>query len=219
MENTKGFFVLFFKYKKNLIILATMVIIIIVITQIIIPTISGIFSERIAITLDETRLARLKQKEEVLKELGDQPLFLEDQKLNQAIPASINLPSILTTIQQVATETNMTLGEFSIASNIQAVGIVPVENAQELSTFHFKAALSGTLENVIRFTEKLASVSPLIQVEKIDFTQDKAMMTFGYYFSPLTSSRPASQDALFPINKDMQVALDKALQLRAPILE
>jgi hypothetical protein len=149
---------------------------------------------------------------------GNSTLMQQEQKLNTAIPQTISLPTVFATIQNAALVSRTTLGEFSIDSYTQAIEIIPLANARELSGLHFKASIGGNLDDIARFIEKLGSVSPLLRVEGVDFKDGIATVTFTAYFEPAVANVSASDEALPAIGAEEKNALDKVLYLEPPVI-
>ena len=218
MSSIKNLVSWLLKYKNTMLVIAMLVLVLIVMKQLILSTIDSVFQTKNAIAEDEARLTKLTQKEILLKNLTDNSLGFKEQKLEAAIPSTINLPSILATIQKAALDTNMKLGEFSIASNGQVLTIIPVANAAELSNFRFKTTLTGSIDDMNRFIKKLGTVSPLVHIETLDFVGDRATMVFSFYFEPKSTQQFAVDEDLLPMSEGANSALNEVLKLSPPVL-
>lgn len=177
----------------------------------------GLANEKIAEA--ETKLAVLKDKEAILRSANNATLTAQSQKLTEAIPTTINLPLILATLQKIAEETNIEIGEFSLSSEVAAVTILPVSNADKLSIFQFKVNVKGNFDDTEKFISRLIEVSPLLRVEIYKFAEVGSSMTLKSYFQPQAKAILKLESPLTKIAQAENEAITSAMQLPPWVLE
>lgn len=182
------------------------------------PTIEGIFQAKTNITDLENQLAQLTAKEEFLKKTVGNRLISQAAKLNNAIPSVINLPLILATLQKTAAAAGVTIGEFSIATNVAAITLIPVDKADKLSSFQFKVNLSGSFDNIERFIEQLGNVTPILRVVSLEFSQEKSSVVLSFYFQS-SDTKTKIDTPLIQLTDRQNKALEKVFELEPPVIE
>jgi len=146
-------------------------------------------------------------------------LLASADKLNEAVPSTINLPLILATLQKIADESQVVLGEFSLSPTTSIISFLPVDKGDKLTSFQFNVNLSGTFENMEIFIDKLGLVSPILRIEKIVFAEDKTKAAINFYFSPVKSEKQDVTAPLYPLSKEQEKAIESAQLLAPPALE
>lgn len=204
----------FAKYKKLFFIALAVFVFLLIVSQIF-PTIVSISETQTRIQEVESRLAMLSEKENILKGPSQKTLLSQSQRLTEIIPETINLSSILATLQKVAADTGVTLGDFSIASDAQVISIIPVAADEKLSVFLFKISMTGSLNNIERFIEELGLASPIIRVVSIDFSESKSAMVLNAYFQP----KKITSDSLRKLTDDHTEAMNDVFKLKPPVLQ
>lgn len=182
------------------------------------PTIEGIFHAKDNIREAENQLSLLFAKETFFKKTDASKLTLQEQKLNDAIPSVINLPLILATLQKTAAATGVTIGEFSIATNVAAVTLIPIDKADKLSSFQFKVNLSGSFDNIERFIEQLGNVTPILRVISLEFSQEESSVVLSFYFQP-KDTKTKIDSPLIQLTDKQNKALEKVFELEPPVIE
>ncbi|GEM_PF-5161970 len=219
MQNNSKSSGIFEKHKAKLFGLLVVAGVLFLIIVVVLPTIEGIFQAK-ANTYDlKNQLSLLSGKETLLKKTDGSKLTLQAQKLNEAIPSVINLPLILATLQKTAAESGVTIGEFSIATNVAAVTLIPVDKADKLSSFQFKVNISGSFDNIERFVEKLGSVTPLLRVVSLEFSQEKSSIALGFYFQAPAKKAKIDDTPLAQLTDKQNKALEKVFELEPPVIE
>lgn len=183
------------------------------------PTIEGISATQERINQARARLELLTEKERLLKNVNRGEFSAEVEKLNAAIPQSIDLPLILATLEKIAADTQVELGEFSISSVASAINILPIERAEKLSSFQFKMVLKGTFDNLQQFNEQLHTMSPLLRIDSVEFSADKATILVSFSFQPKSTRKPAIDEPLFAFEAKDKETMRKVSALIPPVLE
>lgn len=207
------------RYRQLLITIGVLVGIALAVTQAIKPTIDGIFETQGNIESARGKLAALSAKEELLRKEPRDRLALQAKKLDDVLPSVIDLSVIVATLQKVASDTEISLSEFSISSMTQAVTILPTEETEKLSNFQFKVALSGNFENTKRFIDRLGFVSPMLRMENLDFADGKSQAVINFYFQPKLSTKPSVDSPLVTLSDSNRKAIDEVFRLESPVLE
>ncbi|MBI2036064.1 hypothetical protein HYT17_00290 [Candidatus Microgenomates bacterium] len=216
INNKNG--VIFGKHKAKLFGVLVTAAVFFLTMAVIVPTIEGIFQTKTNITEKELALSQLSDKEALLKNTGDNKLKLQAQKLNEAIPSVINLPLILSTLQNTAAVSGVTIGDFSIASNVAAVTLIAVDKADKLSSFQFKVGISGSFDNIEQFIRTLGRVTPFLKVVTLDFSQEKSSVTLSFYFQAV-DAKTGGEFTLTDLSDKQNEALEKVYQLAPPVIE
>lgn len=207
------------RYKNFLIRAFVLVVMVFVATRLILPTVENITETQSKIIDEKERLSNLTKKEEFLKSVNRERLSQQARKLSEALPSAIDLPLILATLQKVAFDTDVTLGEFSLSSTSQALIIIPVQQAEKLSSFQFRVNLSGTLENMERFIKRLGFVSPMLSMEGIEFDSITSKATINFYFQLQPASKPPVDAPLTELTVRHTKAINDVFALEPPVLE
>lgn len=207
-------------YRRFFTILVIAVSILLISTLGIKGTMDQITSVQISIAESEAKLAVLNEKENLLRSV-DKGTFLEqEKKLDEAIPPIINLPVILATLQKIAVDSSLELGEFSISSTVQIISVLPIEQADKLSSFQFSVNVSGVFEDIKLFADTIPTVLPFLRMEKIEFTEDKTKATIVFYFQPKSLAQKLVVDsALEPLTSEHTKAINDVYSLTPPVLE
>ena len=206
-------------YRKFVLQIVVVLGTLLLLTQVIKPTFEEIIASQNRIKEIDVKLSSLSEKEVFLRSQQPRTLQIQAKKLRGAIPTTIDLPLILATLEKLADFAGISLGDFSISSEAAAVTLVPIENAQNLSTFRFEVALSGSFENTKRFYTALAGISPLLSIEAIDFRADQAAVVFNFHFQPKSTSEPSAQTTLVALDSEQTTTIDKAMTLAPPVLD
>lgn len=181
---------LFERYKIFVIRGLTLVVLVFLGTRVTIPMVDSIREVQARIEQKKERLLLLSNKEDFLKRQNQGTLSYQVQKLNAALPSVIDLPLILATLQKVASDTNIELGEFSLSSRTQVLTVTKIQQGETLTSFQFNVSLAGSLESMEQFIEKLATVSPMLRMAGIDFSNEQSKTTLSFYFQPQPGRAP-----------------------------
>jgi Tfp pilus assembly protein PilO len=133
---------------------------------------------------EETKLTALTKKEKILLSQNSQALQENFAILKNAVPETISLPVILATLQSLAKDTSVTVGNFALSSTQATIAIIPLAGGDRLTSFSFTVSLDGEFDNVNQFLTKLSTAMPLMSVDKVSFSQSTAKVTLQYYFQP-----------------------------------
>lgn len=208
------FSTVFHTYKKQVFFLVVTLAFGFIAIQGIKATVNEIIAKNDAIAKAQERFERLSDKETLLKSEDRQRLRGETVNLDKAIPSVIDLPLILTILQKTASETGVTLGDLSLASNTQAIAILPIDKAEKLSSFQFSVNLSGSFEGIEGFAEKLGNISPMQGIANITFAADKAKIVVSFYFQPRSLKTKLEPDEpLVVLTNDHKKTIEEVLQL------
>lgn len=207
------------RYRQLAITLGVIIGIALAVTQAIKPTIDGIFAAQASIADMEGRLATLSIKEEILKKDSQEKLVSQANLLEDALPSVIDLSVIVSTVQKVASDTEITLGEFSISSTTQVVSIIPIQQAEKVSSFQFKVTLGGSFENIKRFVERLGFVSPMLRMEGLEFSGETSKAVLNFYFQPQLAATQDVDSPLAALSDSHKKAIDEVGKLEPPVLE
>lgn len=207
-------------YRRFFIVVFLSILVMFIVTQVIKGTIDQISQTQITITEQEVKLAGLTEKESLLQGIDKEMLNQQEKKLDEAIPPTINLPLILATLQKLAQDSEVELGEFSISSSAQVVSIIPIQQADKLSSFQFDINLTGDFEKVKRFTDLVPTVLPMFSVDKIVFSQNNTKATINFYFQPKGLAQKLVVDAPLPKFADTHTeAINDVSKLTPPVFE
>jgi hypothetical protein len=183
------------------------------------PTIDNILETKTRIEEEEKQLALLTQKDDILKKVNKTSLEKQSTELSEAIPYVINLPQIVATLQEAATQTDIKLGEFTISSANSAVTITPLEGGDKITAFEFQTNLDGNFENTEKFLNELSNMRPLIRVASINFSQNSAKAVFRFYFQPKLKAAPKPEKEIASFTVKETKIIDTVSGLALPVLQ
>ena len=215
--NSEGLQIIFDRYKGFAIRLAVIIVFMAIALGGIKTTIEEIFAKTQENTQARERLHTLQTKENLLKGESTRDLLTQANRLTSTVPSVIDLPQIVAILQEVATETNVTFGGFSITPDAQAITILSVGKTEKLSSFQFKVNLSGSFEDVQTFIDKLSNVSPMFRGQKLTFTDNHADLIIHFYFQPTFLQEKSQVNLpLQPFTDIHKNAITAVMQLATP---
>lgn len=208
------------KYQWVLFGMATLLIVAAVVTQGALPAVSEISEVKARMKDGETKYQTLINKKQILQNQDVASFSRTEEQLTGAIPKTIDLPLILTTLQRAAEKVEISLGEFALSSKAASVTVLPIEGGDKVSTFRFELKLLGSLEKIEQFIVELARVSPLIQVESIAFSQTQTTVRIKTFFQSQSLPEKTQPDTVLVALSDKHTeAIEKISQLAPPVLE
>lgn len=180
------------------------------------PTLDAITETKTAIQQNQEDYQKLVAKENVLKSFKTQVYASQTSTFENAISPTINLPLILATLQKVATDTGVTLGELSISSTSSTIDIISTQ-AGKISSFEFKVELTGSFDQIQTFVRTIHQYEPLMSVESISVSSNKTTMVIRYYFQPASLQKTADIPVTALTPKD-EATLNAITALNPPVI-
>lgn len=165
----------------------------------------------------QKEVAGLRKKSQALGGLDEEMLSAQLALLTSAVPADKSIPTVFTTVEEVARQSGMGLTAVSVANP----GVLATESAKKQSTEERKLGSSivpvsisgeGTIDQVRDFFKRAVSVRRLLRVRFFDVTflsSDRAVLHAGLdtFFSPLPATIGDIRTPLEPLTNAEELLL------------
>ena len=158
-----------------------------------IPTITRTVSSYNQMKTLKEEVSMLRQKAAILRSLDDSVLSNSLENLFSAVPIDKSLPTIFTTVESLASQSNVGLTELSLSQ----AGAIASQSAQSATkskdsknVLSFSAHITGSIDQVKTFLTTAPAIRRLIRVKELsvsfeDDTNAAAALTMESFYLPL----------------------------------
>lgn len=185
----------------------SILIVIILIPLQILPTIQKIANFRNEINISSTRKSQMQQKLTILTSENSDSLQSMLIKVNQAIPSAKEIPSIFSSINNLASATSVSIEQIQVnVGEVSTSSTSSVLFKTSSNSVDFQTSISGTFPQVKDFLSKLEKTNRIFRIRSISFRQQEktgvlatnANINLIAYFQALPSTIGKVED---PINQ------------------
>lgn len=172
----------------------------ILLVAVIIPQIYSILDTNLQIRRQEVLSKDLQNKASVLETINVNQYKNDFNKLSINLPSIPDVPSVISQLQVLATQSNVT---------IKSLGI-NTPSSTTSDNFQIRVDLEGELSGINRFITDLKSSSRLLVLNRIEMVGSRsslvyqASITLTAYFQPVETTLSAIDQRIEPLSKDDQ---------------